>query len=337
MFPASDDYPHGQRKQVYAELRKLIPESRLLAPNLPLMFAICAPCQSFTKFVQRKMTPYRSETRKRDQSLLAQTIGFIEEFRPNLIISENVSNIERGEYLDIWQEFQEQLRQMGYNIGVGRVCASKFGVPQFRKRSIVMAMNKGASDRLDFDIPIPNHDPDVPPWPSSGGAIGHLPRLKAGESSSEVPNHICRNLTEKNRLRLMSVKPGEPNFAFAESKFGDLSLPCHDRLNRRGKRGFGDVYTRMSPDRPAPTITTRFHSISNGRFGHFDESQVRGLSLREGASLQSFREDYEFFGAGMDSIARMIGNAVPPKLSAYMAQWLLGLWVDYEECGFQAS
>ena len=82
----------------------------------------------------------------------------------------------------------------------------------------------------------------------------------------------------------------------------------------------------MHPDRAAPTLTTRFHSISNGRFGHYDEEQVRGLSLREGAALQSFNDKYKFHGESMDTIARMIGNAVPPKLSAYMAKWLMGQW-----------
>ena len=81
--------------------------------------------------------------------------------------------------------------------------------------------------------------------------------------------------------------------------------------------------------RTAPTLTTRFHSVSNGRFGHYDEGQVRGLSLREGAALQSFRDDYEFFGESMEAIARMIGNAVPPRLSQYMAEWLLGQWHEF--------
>ena len=131
----------------------------------------------------------------------------------------------------------------------------------------------------------------------------------------------------------MSVKPGESNFGFAEIEYdgGDLSLPCHRRLDEKGKRGFGDVYTRLHPNRPAPTITTRFISISNGRFGHYDESQVRGLSLREGAALQSFPDDYEFYGKGMDNVSRMIGNAVPPKLSEYMAGWLLDLWKAHEK------
>ena len=84
----------------------------------------------------------------------------------------------------------------------------------------------------------------------------------------------------------------------------------------------------MYPDRPSPTLTTRFHGISNGRFGHYDKDQIRGLSLREGAALQSFEDDYEFHGESMHAVARMVGNAVPPKLSAYMASWLLSLWQD---------
>ena len=150
--------------------------------------------------------------------------------------------------------------------------------------------------------------------------------LRAGERSKDVANHVCQNLIEVNRHRLMSVKPGEPNRGFSDTPYGDLSLPCHRRLAAKGKRGFGDVYTRMHPDRPAPTLTTRFPSVSNGRFGHYDEKQVRGLSLREGATLQSFRDDYRFHGESIDEIARMIGNAVPPALSAYMADWLLSLW-----------
>ena len=82
----------------------------------------------------------------------------------------------------------------------------------------------------------------------------------------------------------------------------------------------------MRPDRPAPTITTRFHSVSNGRFGHYDPDQVRAISLREGAALQSFPNDYEFHASGMDVAARMIGNAVPPKLAAFMAGHLADVW-----------
>ena len=88
------------------------------------------------------------------------------------------------------------------------------------------------------------------------------------------------------------------------------------------------MYTRLHPDRPASTITTKFTKITSGRFGHYDATQTRGLSLHEGALLQSFPEKYRFFGEGFEVVSAMIGNAVPPKLAAYMARWLHGLWED---------
>ena len=326
MFPSCPDYLQGQQQEVWDKLNELIPEYRKKAPSVPLLFAICAPCQSFTKFVQRNMSDERAEDRNRSKDLLAQTVDFIAKFKPEMVVSENVASIDRGQYKYIWTGFQEDLRKLGYSVGAGRVCASKFGVPQRRRRSVIIAFKSEQASESAFDpqVPLSANIEEV----SVHQALKDLPNLEAGEKNEKVPNHVCRNLIDINRQRLMSVEPGESNFGFAEIKYkgGDLSLPCHRRLEEKGNRGFGDVYTRLRPDRPSPTITTRFHSISNGRFGHYDTKQVRGLSLREGAALQSFADDYKFYGRGVDTIARMIGNAVPPKLSAYMAEWLLGLW-----------
>ena len=325
MFSASSDYPQGQQQEVWDKLNILIPYYRSCVPEVPLLFAICAPCQSFTRFAQRRMTDERAVGRDRDRNLLSQTIDFIETFQPEMVISENVANIERSKYKYVWDEFRNLLSKW-YDTGRSRVCASRFGVPQYRRRSILMGILRQEMSTPVFDLPIPDFDPGAPSNPSVKDAIGHLPPLDAGETRNDIKNHRCRDLREINRNRLRSVKPGEPNWGFDKTEFGDLSLTCHHRLASKGKRGFGDVYTRMSPDRPSPTITTRFHSISNGRFGHYDVEQVRGLSLREGATLQSFPENYMFYGSGMDPIARMIGNAVPPKLSEYMADSLYKLW-----------
>lgn len=331
MLPATPDYPDGQQHEVWGNLIDLIRYYKSIVPDVPLLFAICAPCQSFTKFVQRKMTAERSEDRKNALNLLAQTVGFIREFQPAMVISENVASITGGQYKYIWEDFQEDLRQLGYAVGSGRVCASEFGVPQRRRRSVIIAHKTGATTDLAINpLVVPHNNPAAQKLTVSD-AIGGLPALQAGEKHEKIPNHQCRNLSELNRKRLMSVAPGEPNFGFAESEFGDISLDCHRRLAAKGHQGFGDVYTRMSPNRPSPTITTRFLGISNGRFGHYDPKQVRGLSLREGAILQSFPDDYEFCGKGMEDNARMIGNAVPPKLSAYMAKELLRQWQDFEK------
>ena len=329
MLPKSPNYPDGQRDQVFAALHSLIPSRRRPVDALPLMFAICAPCQAFTKFAQRHLTQGRADSRERDRSLLAQTLSFIDEFEPELILCENVIGISRGASGRIWSDFRRKLQERDYAVDDDRVCASAFGVPQYRRRCFLMGIKAG-SLALPMHLKVPKRAGDGA-LISAKEAIGHLPPLRAGESIRSVPNHICRNLNDTNLRRLEYLKPGEPNFGLAEAPAGDLSLACHRRLEGTGKRGFGDVYTRMRPDKPSPTITTRFVSVSNGRFGHFDQNQVRGLSVREGATLQSFPPEYRFFGNGIDINAKMIGNAVPPKLATHMADHLVSAWrVAYE-------
>ena len=323
MFPASPDYPGGQQEEIREELGKLMDEYRLRAEGTPLLFTVCAPCQSFTKFVQRSLTDERADGRERDTNLLAQATAFIEEFEPEMVMSENVANITSSKYGYVWEEFQEWLRGKGYRVGSRKVDASDFGIAQRRKRSIIIALKARTPSRAVLDLVLPIRDENAEEK-TVRAVIKDLPRISAGEKSETPPNHQCRNLTELNRQRLVAVGPGEPNFGFPD----ELTLACHRRLENNGTRGFGDTYTRIHPDRPGPTITTRFHSVSNGRFGHYDEEQARGLSLREGAMLQSFPEEYKFHGDSMDAIARMIGNAVPPKLAEYMATALYGLWIE---------
>ena len=320
MFPATPDYPHGQQEQVLEALRKLIPAKRKLAGDAPLMFAICAPCQAFTKFAQRHLTPGRAESRKRDRNLLAQTLDFIDEFEPKLVLCENVIGIRRGASLEIWTDFIAELRERDYSVDDKEVCASNFGVPQYRRRSFLMGL-KADSPVLAAPVTVPTRAGNGKPI-SVKEEIGDLPPLEAGESSGDVRDHVCRNLSDINIRRLKYLKPGQSNFDLSD----DLSLACHRRLEGTGKRGFGDVYTRMRPNKPSPTITTRFVSVSNGRFGHFDQKQVRGISVREGATLQSFPRNYRFYVSGIDAKAKMIGNAVPPRLAKHMASHLVSTW-----------
>lgn len=324
MFPATPDYPHGEQEQVFEALGELIPAKRGLVGDVPLMFAICAPCQAFTKFAQRHMTPGRTESRERDRSLLAQTLDFIDEFEPELVLCENVIGMSREKQHQVWTNFIAALQERDYAVDHKEVCASNFGVPQYRRRAFLMGLK---ADSLAPAAPV-----TVPICAGNGKpvsvekAIGDLPALEAGGGSDTVPDHVCRNLSDINRRRLEYLKPGQSNFDLANAPSGDLSLACHRRLEGTGKRGFGDVYTRMRPDKPSPTITTRFVSVSNGRFGHFDQKQVRGISVREGAKLQSFRRNYIFHGSGIDAKAKMIGNAVPPRLARFMASRLVSIW-----------
>jgi DNA (cytosine-5)-methyltransferase 1 len=330
IFPATDEYPGGQQRELTDELLRLIPKYRSKVPEAPLLFAICAPCQPFTKLSKKTLSDDRKLGRERDSNLLREAAGFVERFQPELVLSENVAGIKDARYGGVWDDFRRRLEALGYATGTKVVCTSKFGVPQFRKRSILVAVRRDLvrterlADLLSNELLVPEQDPNAA-LVSVAQAIGHFPRMGAGEVHNAIPNHRTRTLSELNLRRISSAKPGQSNAYMENTEFGDLSLKCHRDVNRKLRvRCFTDVYTRMHPARPSPTITTKCHSISNGRFGHYDTTQNRGISLREAAALQSFPDNYVFYPTDqIDPVARMIGNAVPPKLAQYFASYLV--------------
>ena len=329
IFPASKAHPEGQQEKLEKELKALISKYRDLAPHVPLLFAICAPCQPFTTLARKELSKKRVDRRRKDKNLLSEALKFVRRFRPDIVLSENVAGISDPKFGGIWETFARGLRACGYVVGSDVICASNFGVPQFRKRSMLVAVRKRKAKQEVVkagQVTVPASSIATPST-SVKNAISHLPPIKAGELHPAIPNHRARTLSDTNIKRIASAKPGESNGYLASTPYGDLSLPCHRRVKRKLKTAcFTDVYTRMSPDRPSPTITTKCHSISNGRFGHYDTTQNRGISLREAAALQSFRDDYVFYPEdGVCTIARMIGNAVPPLLAKSFADFGLAL------------
>jgi DNA (cytosine-5)-methyltransferase 1 len=331
VFPARYDYPHGRRDELYEDLDSLVAYYRTKSKGVPLLFAICAPCQPFTRLSKKELlSDKRKQGREKDSNLLREASGFVERYNPEMVLSENVSTISDPKYGGVWDEFRTTLEELGYVTGSKTVCVSRFGVAQYRKRSILVAVRRELvrserfADILEQELLVPDADPNAM-IVSVAKAIGHLPPLRAGETHPEIPNHRTRTLSALNLKRISSAKPGESNAYMKRTEHGDLSLDCHRKVNERlNDHCFSDVYTRMHPQRPSPTITTKCHSISNGRFGHYDTNQMRGISLREAAVLQSFPEDYVFHPIDqVEPIARMIGNAVPPRLAQFFASYLV--------------
>ena len=330
IFPATKDHPEGAQQQLMEELDRRISEKADEFPDIPLLFAICAPCQPFTTVSKKALTKKRVVKRAKDRDLLNQALKFVRKFKPEYVLSENVAGIQSDRYGGVWQRFESGLRELGYLTGTRIVCASNFGVPQYRKRSILIAAKAEVShppveDSLfPSSLMVPDSDP-MAQAQSVANAIGYLPRIGAGEQHPKIKNHKTRSLSELNIKRISVAKPGETNRYLDSTKYGDLSLACHRRVNKKlGVRCFNDVYTRMRGDLPAPTITTKCHSISNGRFGHFDVKQNRGISLKEAALLQSFPKGYVFYPVdSIGQVAKMVGNAVPPKLAKFFANYLV--------------
>jgi len=323
LFPATKTHSTGQQAEALSRLDCMIGKWRSAYPDVPLMFAICAPCQPFTKLSKAKLGKERIAERLRERNLLAHTCRFIERFAPEMVLSENVAGISDSRYGGIWEDFSNRLRKLSYAISAVRVCASDFGIPQFRKRSILGALRKDAIPSVD-EFSLPTRDRNTTPR-TVGEVLDGLPTLEAGGRDTEIPNHATRNLSDLNKRRISYALPGVSNSYLQSTPEGDLSLACHQRVNKRFEGScFTDVYTRMALDRPSPTITTKCHSITNGRFGHPDVNQLRGISMREAARLQSFRDDYVFYPVHqVEPIAKMIGNAVPPILASFFAHALM--------------
>lgn len=176
---------------------------------------------------------------------------------------------------------------------------SHYGVPQSRRRFSLIAT------RLkDIDIHLPNADDKVTVLADYLGESNGFPKVCAGHKDHSEFNHTVAGLSEICLKRLAKTKhDGGNRLDWANDP--ELQLPCFV-----GKDDcFKDTFGRMWWNRPAPTITTKFYSISNGRFGHPEEN--RALSIREGATLQTFPKTYVFKTNSITAAAKLIGNAVP--------------------------
>jgi len=250
--------------------------------------------------------------------LLLTTINLIRQFQPDAIICENVEGMA-GDKDSVLAQFRRRLMRAGYVFDAKIINAANFGVPQFRKRTIGLGFKCGFTP---IHADVPTEDVRVRTLRTVQDTIGHLPAIAAGEAHPKIKNHRARALNDLNLKRIASVKPGENNLVLRQTPYGDLSLTCHRNLEKRaGKQSFADTYTRMRPDMPAPTITTKCISITNGRFGHYDVSQNRGISAREAALLQTFPQGYVFHPEdNIHFTALLIGNAVPPRLATFFGK-----------------
>lgn len=275
-----------------ARLRDYVPR------DASLILAVCAPCQPFSKVRKAGRT-------RKDRDLLSTVATLVTNLRPCGILLENVPQIAKGRKNSVLSGFCDALRRAGYSFACGTVDAKDFGVPQTRRRMVLIGV-EGRREKVDLARKNGCKPRTV------RDAIGDLPAIRAGERAVRMPLHRAANLSPANRERLKATpRDGGDSRQWPET----LRLPCHVK-----SRGFYDVYGRMRWDSPAPTLTTRCNSLSNGRFGH--PTQNRAITLLEAGLLQTFPKRYRFKGSQND-IARQIGNAVPPKLAAALVSALL--------------
>lgn len=323
LFPTGKEHPNGQQDEVIAQLEEMIAANSAKKRPLPLVFAICAPCQPFTKITRIEMSDKGKFKRGNDANLLLTMIPIIRHFRPDAIICENVEGIFANNPDSVLGRFKDLLEmpELNYSFDAAVIDASKFGVPQRRRRTIGLAFDR---NKYAVNPNIPTEDALASKKLRAMDFIGHLPAIAAGEVDPKDPNHRARSLNELNLKRISCAPPGESNRYLFNTPYGDLSLRCHRALrDRTGQVSFSDTYTRMRADDLAPTITTKCISITNGRFGHYDPEQQRGITPREATLLQTFPQNYVFEpSVNLQFTATLIGNAVPPMLAKFFGRFI---------------
>ncbi len=278
------------------------------------------PCQGFSQNRARRHVNGRFVDDPRNY-LFAEFLRFVSDLKPKTIVIENVPQLLIKENGAFKREIQEQLSDLGYESVCDVLNAADYGVPQRRRRAIILASRVGPPalpSATHQDSPAHESLFPLKPYVSIWEAIGDLPSLDPGQGTSPMPygseamtsfqlerrhkstllhDHVAWELSNVQAERLTYLEEGD----------GMEKLPPH----LAPRSGYGSAYRRMRRDEPALTITTWMYHPGSGMFCHPRDDRV--ITLREGARLQSF-DDHIRFAGGKVARCRQVGNAVPPLL-----------------------
>ncbi|MDG2431088.1 DNA cytosine methyltransferase [Flavobacterium sp.] len=265
----------------------------------------CSPCQFWSIINTDKTKSTKSA------NLLIEFTRFVKYFNPGYVVVENVPGVLRKKNESGLEDFIIWLEKNNYKVHFEVHNVAEYGVPQSRKRFTLIA-NRVTNELIDL---IKKEGKKVTVKDVLGETNG-FSKIKDGHKDETAFLHTVASISAINKRRLKKVaKDGGNRLGFANDP--ELQLACFEGKDS----SFKDTFGRLWWDKPSPTITTKFFSISNGRFVHPDED--RALSLREGATLQSFPRDYKFHGTSTSAIARLIGNAVPPQYAKCIGEAII--------------
>lgn len=272
------------------------------------------PCQSYSTLGKRKMDDRAN--------LFMQYKRVLNIIKPKAFVFENVTGILSMDKGKLFNNIQKQFEELGYQLKYKVLNAVDYGVPQQRERVILV----GFLNENNYEYPVPTHGEGLIPHVTLKQAIGDLPVLASGQTNNEYATEVSNDFLEfvrkqgTTKLNEHSApKNGEHLIKIMQAlKDGQSKADLPDEI--RPKSGYGNTYAKLWWEKPSTTITRNFACPSSSRCIHPRDS--RAMSIREGARLQSFPDDYQFYGS--DGMKRLeIGNAVPPLLSVAIAKEML--------------
>lgn len=278
------------------------------------------PCQSYSTLGKRQIDDRAN--------LFMQYKRILEILQPRAFVFENVVGILSMDKGRLFKQIQAEFENLGYFLKYKVLNAVDYGVPQQRERVILV----GIKGKNNYEYPAPTHGEELKPYVKLKDAIGDLPILKSGQSSNVYAHGVNNDFLEFVRAdganevsEHTAPKNGEHLIKIMEAlKDGQSKNDLPEDI--RPKSGYGNTYAKLWWERPSTTITRNFACPSSSRCIHPRDS--RAMSIREGARLQSFPDNYKFYGS--DGMKRLeIGNAVPPLLSTAIAKQMLKAMEEY--------
>jgi DNA (cytosine-5)-methyltransferase 1 len=270
------------------------------------LVAGCPPCQGFSKLTDKH---HRDDVRN---ELVLEMARIVAELKPEICMMENVPGLV-GRGSPLLGAFEEKLNSMGYKIKKDVLQMADFGVPQSRRRLVLLA-GKG----FEVSLPeathsrLPDKDSNLKPWVKLREILKGEPNpltLSAARKKGGVKKfnwHVVRDIKEITIKRLRAIKSGENRLVLPRR----LRPDCHKSVKAKG---FENVYARMRWDHVSPTITSGCTTFSSGRFGH--PRQNRTISVREAALIQTFPKSYKLETNNIGVACELIGNALPCRFA----------------------
>ncbi|BAI72107.1 DNA (cytosine-5-)-methyltransferase [Azospirillum sp. B510] len=269
------------------------------------------PCQGFSR-LGKQTHGLPTEKSYEGNGLWAEYMRCVEQAQPKLFVVENVPDFFKH---FAWEGIQREAARLGYQLAHAVLHAADFGVPQKRQRAIIIGSRVGKPR-----LPMPTHQQKLnllgqPVWRTVRDAIGDLPL-----EPNNINRHDFRNASELSIRRYKAIPPGGNRKNIPD----EIQLPCWKNKNPKSG-GSADLMGRLLWDQPALTIRTEFLKPEKGRYLH--PQAHRSITVREGARLQTFPDDFKFAGSNYQA-AKQIGNAVPVLLARRIAETVLALMFE---------
>lgn len=285
------------------------------------------PCQGFSPLGRDR----DDESRAHLNGLWKHFLDAVRTVRPRAFVIENVPEFHRSaQFAELLRLLNTDTELSAYRVGYGVLNAADYGVPQSRRRGILVAISEH-DEPLPWPPP-PTHGPESDaglPYATVRDAIGDLPPRTRGTDPSIDDGgqhlHFGRRPLASSIERYRAIPPGGNRFDLMRNR-PDITPACW--LNK--PTGTTDVMGRLWWDRPSSTIRTEFFKPEKGRYLHPTANRV--ISHREAARLQSFPDWFVFEGTKIQ-IARQIGNAVPPVLGKAIAEYVYRHAFEAEDSG----